>query len=120
MSAGCTVRVDSLPYRKWKEIKLQPGTSVPGNMLGCCLIYFHFRWGKLSTLTVYCHSYFNILKLQEEQRQQRDDLRPQRDGRHGQLHPAAVLQADQRPRHTDSQLHHHQGGDMQTCSGSDL
>ena len=21
-------------------------------MLGCCLIYFHFRWGKLSTLTV--------------------------------------------------------------------
>ena len=48
-----TVRVDhSLPYRKWKEIKQQPGTAGPGNMLGCCLIYFHFRWGKLSTLTV--------------------------------------------------------------------
>ena len=47
-----TVRVDSLPHRKWKEIKQEPGTAGPGNMLGCCLIYFHFRWGKLSTLTV--------------------------------------------------------------------
>ena len=47
---SCTVRVDSLPHRKWKEIKQQPGTVGPGNMLGCCLIYFHFRWGKLSTL----------------------------------------------------------------------
>ena len=48
----CTVRVDSLPHRKSIEIKQQPGTAGPGNMLGCCLIYFHFRWGKLSTLTV--------------------------------------------------------------------
>ena len=47
-----TVRVDSLPHRKWKEIKQQPGTAGPGNMLGCCLIYFHFRWDKLSKLTV--------------------------------------------------------------------
>ena len=37
-----TVRVDSLPHRKWKGIKQQPGTAGPGNMLGCCLIYFHF------------------------------------------------------------------------------
>ena len=47
-----TVRVDSLPHRKWKEIKQQPGTAGPGNMLGCCLISFHFLWGKPSTLTV--------------------------------------------------------------------
>ena len=48
-----TVRVDSLPHRKWNEIKQQPGTAGPGNLLGCCLIYFHFRWGKLFTLTVF-------------------------------------------------------------------
>ena len=47
-----TVRVDSLPHRTWREIKQQPGTAGPGNILGCCLIYFHFRWGKLSMLTV--------------------------------------------------------------------
>ena len=34
-----TVRVDSLPHRKWREIQQQPGTAGPGNMLGCCLIY---------------------------------------------------------------------------------
>ena len=42
----CTVRVDSLPHRKWREIQQQPGTAGPGNMLGCCLISFHFLWGK--------------------------------------------------------------------------
>ena len=30
-----TVHVDSLPHRKWKETKQQPGTAGPGNMLGC-------------------------------------------------------------------------------------
>ena len=48
-----TVRVDSLPHRKWKETKQQsgmlPGPAVPG----CCLVSFHFLWGKLSTRTVY-------------------------------------------------------------------
>ena len=47
-----TVRVDSLPHRKWKETKQEPGTTGPGNMLGCCLVSFHFLWGKLSTRTV--------------------------------------------------------------------
>ena len=47
-----TVRVDSLTNRKWREIQQQPGTSRPGNMLGCCLIPFHFLWSKLSTRTV--------------------------------------------------------------------
>ena len=28
-----TVRVDSLPDRKWREIQQQPGTAGPGNML---------------------------------------------------------------------------------------
>ena len=46
------MRVDRLPHRKWKQIKQQPGTAGPGNMLGCCLICFHFMWGKLSTRTV--------------------------------------------------------------------
>ena len=32
-----------MAYRKWKEIKQQPGTAGPGNMLGCCLASFHFR-----------------------------------------------------------------------------
>ena len=37
-----TVRVDRLPHRKWKETKQQPG-----NMLGCCLVSFHFLWAIL-------------------------------------------------------------------------
>ena len=49
----CTVRVDSLPDREWKETKQQPGTAGPGKMLGCCLVSFHFLWGKLSMHTVY-------------------------------------------------------------------
>ena len=36
----------------WKETKLQPGTAGPGNMLGCCLVSFHFLWAILSTSTV--------------------------------------------------------------------
>ena len=31
-------------HRKWKETKQQPGTAGPGNMLGCCLLSFHFLW----------------------------------------------------------------------------
>ena len=38
------MRVDSLPHRKWKEIKQQPGTAGSGNMLGCCLLSFHVLW----------------------------------------------------------------------------
>ena len=33
-----------MAHRKWKEIKQQPGTAGPGNMLGCCLLSFHFLW----------------------------------------------------------------------------
>ena len=33
-----------MAHRKWKEAKQLPGTAGPGNMLGCCLIYFHFLW----------------------------------------------------------------------------
>ena len=40
----CTGRMGWMAYRKWKECKQQPGTAGPGNMLGCCLIYFHFLW----------------------------------------------------------------------------
>ena len=34
-------------HRKWKETKLQPGTAGLGNMLGCCLLSFHFLWAIL-------------------------------------------------------------------------
>ena len=47
-----TVRVDSLPHRKWKEVKQQP-SMLPGPAVsGSCLVSFHFLWGKLSTRTV--------------------------------------------------------------------
>ena len=36
-----------IAHRKWKEIKLQPGTAGPGNMLGCCFFSFHFLWAIL-------------------------------------------------------------------------
>ena len=31
-----------MAHRKWKEAKQLPGTAGLGNMLGCCLISFHF------------------------------------------------------------------------------
>ena len=33
-----------MAHRKWKEAKQLPDTAGPGNMLGCCLIFFHFLW----------------------------------------------------------------------------
>ena len=42
--ADCTGRMGWMAHRKWKECKQQPGTAGSGNMLGCCLIYFHFLW----------------------------------------------------------------------------
>ena len=36
---GCGRR---MTHMKWKETKQQPSTARPGNMLGCCLDYFHF------------------------------------------------------------------------------
>ena len=33
-----------IAHRIWKEIKQQPGTAGPGNMLGWCLVSFHFLW----------------------------------------------------------------------------
>ena len=32
-----------MAHRKLKETKQQPGTAGPANMLGCCLVSFHFR-----------------------------------------------------------------------------
>ena len=46
------MRVDSLPHRKWKYIKQQPSTLPGPAVPGCCLVSFHFLWGKLSTRTV--------------------------------------------------------------------
>ena len=39
---GTTACGQRMAHRKWKEIKQQPGTAGPDNMLGCCLISFHF------------------------------------------------------------------------------
>ena len=54
VSKTCTVLVLRMAHRKWKETKQLPGTAGSGNMLGCCLIYFHFLWVILSTGTVLC------------------------------------------------------------------
>ena len=48
----CTVLVLRMAHRIWKETKQQPGIARPGNMLGCCLVSFHFLWAILSTSTV--------------------------------------------------------------------
>ena len=44
---NCTACGHRIAHRKWKEIKLQPGTAEPGNRLGCCLISLHFLWAIL-------------------------------------------------------------------------
>ena len=44
LSYCTTERMGWMAHRKWKEAKQLPGTAGPGNMLGCCLIYFHFLW----------------------------------------------------------------------------
>ena len=44
-----------MAHRKWKETKLQPGTAVPGNMLGCSLVSFHFLWAILCPQGVGAH-----------------------------------------------------------------
>ena len=38
----CTGRMGWMAHRKWKETKQPPGTAGPGNMLGWCLVSFHF------------------------------------------------------------------------------
>ena len=37
-----TGRMGWMAHRKWKDTKQLPGTAGPGNMLGFCLISFHF------------------------------------------------------------------------------
>ena len=39
-SGRFTVWMGWMAHRKWKEIKQQPGTAGPNNMLGCCLVSF--------------------------------------------------------------------------------
>ena len=39
-----TVLVLRMAHRIWKETKHEPGTVGPGNILGCCLVSFHFLW----------------------------------------------------------------------------
>ena len=43
----CTVLVLRMAHMIWKETKQHPGTSGPDNMLGCCLVSFHFLWAIL-------------------------------------------------------------------------
>ena len=44
-----------MAHRIWKETKQQPGRAGPGDMLGCCLVYFHLLWIILSTSTVHVY-----------------------------------------------------------------
>ena len=52
----CTVLVIRMAHRIWKETKQHPATAEPGNMLGSCLVSFHFLWTILSTSTVQAKS----------------------------------------------------------------
>ena len=55
-----TVRVDSLPHRKWKETKQQP-SMLPGPAVpGCCLVSFHFLWAILCPQAVHQHPNFTL------------------------------------------------------------
>ena len=36
-----------MAHKKWKETKQQPVAAGPGNMLGSCLVSFHFLWAIL-------------------------------------------------------------------------
>ena len=47
-----TERLHRMKHRKWRETKQQPSTAGPGNMLGCCLVPFHFLWAILWPHTV--------------------------------------------------------------------
>ena len=63
-----TVLVLRMAHRILKETKQEPGTAEPDNMLGCCLVSFHFLWAILSTSSVLfmsnrlCLTYSNNLK----------------------------------------------------------
>ena len=48
-----------MAHRKWKEIMQQPGTAGSGNMLGCCLLSFHFLWAIHPIRHV--HNSFNLI-----------------------------------------------------------
>ena len=47
-----TVLVLRMAHRILKETKQEPGKAGPGNMLGSCLVSFHFLSAILSTSTV--------------------------------------------------------------------
>ena len=49
-STKCTACGHRMAYRKWKEIKVQPCTAGPGNMLGCSLVSYHFLWAYVRRL----------------------------------------------------------------------
>ena len=52
-----------MAQRKFKETKLQLGTAGPGNILGCCLIFFLFLWGKLCPQAVHGPFYTFIIMV---------------------------------------------------------
>ena len=53
----CTACGHRMAYRKWRETKVQPGTAGPGNMPGCSLVSFLFRWAMLCPQAVICYQY---------------------------------------------------------------
>ena len=57
-----------MAHRIWKETKQQPGRAGTGNMLGCCLVSFHFLWAILSTSTVGLSRLWMVISSGTEQR----------------------------------------------------
>ena len=49
-----------MAHRKWRDIKLQPGTAGPGNMLGSCLVSFHILWANLCPQAVDLNEQSNV------------------------------------------------------------
>ena len=68
---GPTACGHRIAHRKWKETKLQPGTARPGNRIGCCLVSFHFLWGKLCL-----RRYISISRLPKSRLTRREDFSP--------------------------------------------
>ena len=60
-----TGRMGWMAHRKWKEVKLQPETAGPGNILGCCLLSFHFLWAihPIRPVHVHCASIHSVMKF---------------------------------------------------------
>ena len=78
-----------ITHRIWKGTKQEPGTAGPGNMLGCCLVSFHFLSAILSTSTVSAFPTHPIERVVEPGKREQQDVGVERgEGRSERLHDA--------------------------------